>query len=246
MKNRLFPILFLFFFTTAPATALTARDIVEKSDNLPRPKTAESTVTMTIHSKGTSTEKAFTLESMEMAQNDTRTLLSFTRPSRIKLLTHTHPDTEDDQWLMMSSGKVKRISSSSKGKSFVNSHFCYEDLSPRNIDDYTYTRLPDGTVLGEPCYRIEVVKKKDALVYDKLILCIRTSDFFILQVEFFAKGKPFKRLEMHDVRPVDGILTAHRMRMIEKDGDEWTELVPDSITYNTDMPPARFNKEALR
>lgn len=231
---------------TASAFALTAREIMEKSDNLAQPKTTLSEVSMKIVTGKDAVDKAFTLQAMRLGKNDTRALITFTKPSKIKLLTHTHPDQEDDQWLMMTSGKAKRITSSGKDKSFVNSHFCYEDLSSRKLDDYEYKLLEPKKVLGADCYGVEAVRKKGPMVYDKVLLYVRKSDFFVVKVDFFKDGKYAKTLENVDIKTVDGIITPHRMVMTLADASERTELTVKSLKYNGPMDSATFNKEALR
>lgn len=242
----LFLILGIVFLLSGMAHALTAREIVEKSDSLPQPDTVINKTLMTIYTKGSVIEKEFTLESASQSKNISQALVEFIRPSKIKLLTHAFENKDDDQWLMMSSGKVKRITGGGKSKSFVNSHFCFEDLSSRKIDNYTYKKLDDATVLGTPCYKVEAVKKSGTKVYSKIIMYIRQSDYFTVQIDFFRKGRYLKRLENHDIRNLDGILTPYDMRMIEEDGKEWTNLKIESLVYNQEIDTKRFNKEALR
>lgn len=247
MKTRVsFILVTLLFFAATPSFSLTAREIMEKSDQLAQPKTTVSEVAMKIVSGKDSVDKAFTLQGLKLGKNDTRALITFTKPSKIKLLTHTHPDREDDQWLMMTSGKAKRITSSGKDKSFVNSHFCYEDLSSRKLDDYDYKLLAPKKVLGNDCHVVEAVRKKGVQVYDKVVLYVRTSDWFVLKVDFYKDGKYSKTLENFDIKTVDGIITPHRMVMTMADTSERTELTVRSVTYNGPMTASTFNKEALR
>lgn len=249
MKKFTFPLLLtccIILVLSSMAGAMTAREIVEKSDSLPQPDSVINKTLMVITTKGSVIEKEFTLESATQSKNQSQALVEFIRPSKIKLLTHVFEDKDDDQWLMMSSGKVKRITGGGKSKSFVNSHFCFEDLSSRKIDEYDYTKLEDETVLDAPCYKVEAVKKKDSNVYSKIIMYIRQSDYFVVRIDFYRKGRYLKRLENHDIRNVDGFLTPYDMRMIEEDGKEWTNLKIETLEYNKAIDPQRFNKEALR
>ncbi|MEZ4565795.1 MAG: outer membrane lipoprotein-sorting protein [Desulfobacterales bacterium] len=83
---------------------------------------------------------------MKQYDNDEdKALIQFITPPQIQLLTHSHKGRDDDQWLALSSGKVKRIVSSGRDKPFVNSHFYYEDLTSIDIDDYDYKLLGEGT-----------------------------------------------------------------------------------------------------
>ena len=193
-------------------------------------------------------DKEFEIITKKYSDDDTKALISFLKPTKIKLLTHTYKDKDDDQWLRLSSGKVKRITSSGKGKSFVNSHFCYEDLSSRDKDDYNYTLLGSETVNGEDCYKIEAVDKKGSQgkVYDKTVIYIRKSDFFAMKVDFYQKGELYKYLENFDIREVDGIKTPFKLVMSLADGQGKTEIFTTDVKYNVEIQDRKFNKEALR
>lgn len=242
----LFITCFVLIFTTVQSHALTAREIVEKSDALLQPSTASSDVNMKIFSGNNAVDKEFTLQAIRQGKNDIKALITFTKPTKIKLLTHTFPNREDDQWLMMTSGKAKRIASSGKDKAFVNSHFCYEDLSSRKIDDYKYDLLPSKKAMDTDCHVVEAVRTKGPMVYDKVHLYFRTSDFFAVKVDFFKDGKYMKTLENSDIRTVDGIITPYRLVMTMADTSERTELTVKSLKYNGPMDSSAFNKEALR
>jgi hypothetical protein len=220
---------------------------MEKSDALPEGKTVKSSVMMFIHKGDRVIEKEFTIVSKKFENDEDKTLLSFQKPTRIKLLTHSNKGSDDDQWLRLSSGKVKRIASSDKGKSFVNSHLYYEDLSSRDIDDYEYKYIGDETAVGEDCYKVESFKKKGMKkVYDKAVLYVRKTDFFVVRIDFYQKGKFHKFLENSDIQKIDNILTPFRVVMSLANGKGKTEMKVKSVLYNTDVKNSEFNKEALR
>ncbi|VVS94933.1 outer membrane lipoprotein-sorting protein [Desulfoluna spongiiphila] len=226
--------------------ALTGREVVDRSEEIASPDTATSEVVMEIQKKGKVTEKTFTLTAMDDESGEDRALIAFHKPSRIKLLTHTHKAKDDDQWLQMSSGRVKRISQSSKKKAFVNSHFTYEDISSRDVDDYAYTLLGKETVAGEPCYKVESVRTRGKKVYDKTVLYISEKDWFLRKMDYYSKGKLLKFLENKDIRTVDGILTPYEVVMSRAPEGGQTRLLLQEIRYNLPMKPTDFRKESLR
>jgi hypothetical protein len=239
----------LFFLLTLPpvAAAYTGREIMEHSDQLASPKSAESHVSMLIYKGGQPDEKAFTLFAKQYPNDEDKVLISFHKPTRIQLLTHAHKEKEDDQWLVLSSGKVKRIASADKGNAFVHSHFYYEDLGSRDIDDYDYQYLGDEKAADVDCYKVESVRKAGGeKVYDKTILYARKSDFFVVRVDFYQNGRLHKFLENFDIKAIDGILTPMRVVMTMAEGNGRTELKVEKVTYNSVIQDAKFNKEALR
>jgi len=233
-------------FLSTPVFALTGRDIMEKNEALPEADTTVSTVLMLIHKGDRITEKEFGSQSKKYQDSEDKILISFTRPTRIKLLTHAHKGADDDQWLRLSSGRVKRIASSDKGKPFVNSHFYYEDIGSRDIDDYTYKLLGEATALGDGCYAVEAIKEIGEKVYSKLILYVRKADYFIVRIDFYEENEFHKYLENHDIRTVDGILTPFSTIMTRADGKGRTELKILELEYNKGLSDSTFNKEALR
>ena len=246
MKRRWLWVLLMVLLTAQPAAALTGREIMEKSDALAKPKTTMSKVLMKIYKGGRVDEKVFTLLMKRYPNDEDKAVIAFIRPTRIKLLTHAHKGADDDQWLCLSSGKIKRIAAASKGKPFVNSHFYYEDLTSVDIDDYAFKLLGETTVAGQPCYQVEGIKQKGDKVYDKVVFDVRKSDYFVVRVDFYMDGQFHKYLENDDIKSIDGILTPYRIKMERADGNGKTELYLMGLKYNEKIPDMQFDKEALR
>lgn len=225
--------------------ALTGREIMEKSDALTEPQTAKSKILMLIHKGGQIQEKEFLLQMKQFENDEDKALIEFIRPTQIKLLTHSHKGRDDDQWLTLSSGKVKRIVSSGRDKPFVNSHFYYEDLTSIDIDDYKYELLGEGTAVDEDCYKVEGVKQVGDKVYDKVVFYVRKSDYFVIRVDFYKDGEFHKFLENYEVKEIDGILTPYKMKMELANGAGKTELILKGLKYNAEIDSATFRKEAL-
>ena len=207
MKLRCMVVCLLILCFSFPAQALTGREIMEKSDALAQPDTAKSKVLMLIHKGGRVQEKEFLLQMKQYDNDEDKALIQFITPTQIQLLTHSHKGRDDDQWLALSSGKVKRIVSSGRDKPFVNSHFYYEDLTSIDIDDYDYKLLGEGTAADAECYKVEGVKKVGEKIYDKVVFYVRKSDYFVVRVDMYKDGEFHKFLENYDVKEVDGILT---------------------------------------
>lgn len=245
MRVKIFLCL-LILFLCQPAHALTGREIMEKSDALAQPDTAKSKVLMLIHKGGRVQEKEFILQMKQFENDEDKALIQFIKPTQIQLLTHSHKGRDDDQWLALSSGKVKRIVSSGRDKPFVNSHFYYEDLTSIDIDDYDYKLLGEENAVGADCYKVEGIKKVGEKVYDKVIFYVRKSDYFVVRVDMYKGGEFHKFLENYEIKEVDGILTPFKMKMELADGNGNTELVLKGLKYNTPIDDSTFRKEALR
>jgi hypothetical protein len=83
----------------------------------------------------------------EVQKDGDKSLSIFHTPKDVdgtKMLTWTHKNDDDDQWLFLPTlKKVKTISSSSKSGSFMGSEFSYEDLGSQEVEKYTYKFLKE-------------------------------------------------------------------------------------------------------
>lgn len=240
-KTILWPLLLL----SLPAAAQTGRQIMDKVATSPEARTGHSRVEMLIHKGSHTTPKTFEIFSSTSEDGkENKTLIAFSRPSKIKLLTHSREGGQDNQWLRLSSGRIKRVTASGRHKAFVNSHFTFEDLSPRELDDYTYKKLGEGKVGDKVCDQVESIAKEKS-AYDRSVVWVGRSDHFVYRVDFYRKGKLLKSLLNHDVRPVDGILTPFRVEMRLANGRGSTELKFAAVRYNVAVKSSRFRKETL-
>jgi hypothetical protein len=225
--------------------ALTGREIMERTDRLAKPQSTRAQSVMKIYRNGELKEtKEFEMIGKKYG-DDSRALIEFLRPTRIKFLMHSYKSKEDSQWLKTSSGKPKRIAGGDRGNAFVHSHLSYEDLQGREIDDYNYRYLGDESVLDEDCYKVEAVKKTSDRIYEKIILFVRKSDHFVLAIQFFQKGRLLKYLYNYDIRIVDGILTPFKAVMYLPGDRGKTEILMKSVRYNVPVPDSTFSRAAL-
>jgi len=246
MRVKILLIFFMIMMLAQSVNALTGRAIMEKSNELTEPRTAMSRLLMLVHKGERVEEKEFTLQMKQYPNNEDKTLIAFIRPTQIKLLTHAHEGADDDQWLRLSSGRVRRIASTDKGRPFVNSHFYYQDLSSNDIDDYEYELIGEKEAVDVSCYQVRGIRVVGEKVYDYLVFYVRKSDYFIVRIDFYRDGEFHKFLENYQVREIDGILTPHRVKMERADGRGKTELVLRGVKYNADIADMTFNRDALR
>ncbi|HOP63751.1 MAG TPA: outer membrane lipoprotein-sorting protein [Spirochaetota bacterium] len=245
MKKEILLTAMLIIASCGASYAMTGREVMDRADALKQPDTVKAALTMKI-TKGKSTqEKEFNIMGKK-AGKDEKVLIMFTKPTRIKFLTHTHKKGEDDQWLMMSSGKVKRIAAGERTQPFVNSHFYYEDMKSRDIDSYNYKLTGEAKAAGFECYKVEATPKGKDHVYSKAVFYARKSDCFIVRADIYKDGSFLKYIENYDIKNVSGILTPYRAVMKMADGKGNTELKMKAVQYNRGIPESRLSKESLR
>jgi hypothetical protein len=225
--------------------ALTGREIIEKTEKLAKPKSIKNKIAMIIQKGSSVMEKEFMLYQKTYDDGD-KAMITFTKPTQIQVLTHTHKTREDDQWVKLTSGKIKRLAGGEKNQSFVQSHLTYEDMESRDIDKYDFNNTGEETVNGDVCYKVDAVKKIGNKSYDKNTLYIRKADFVIVRIDFYQKGKLVKYLENKNIKKIDGIFTPHLVTITMADDSGKTELIVKKVVYNAEIADEKFSREALR
>ncbi|MFA5570989.1 MAG: outer membrane lipoprotein-sorting protein [Sphaerochaetaceae bacterium] len=122
----------------------------------------------------------------------TSTITVFLSPASVKntrFLTRERSDGGDDQWIFLPAlGRVKRISATEGGGSFMGSDFTYADMASTTYD----TTEADHTLLGEErvnnrdAYKISSVPHKTTS-YLKTVIWVDKERFLPLRVEFYEK-----------------------------------------------------------
>lgn len=100
-------------------------------------------------------------KTMEVKGDGDKSISIFENPKDVKgtkMLTWSHKNKDDKQWLYLPSvRRVKKISSKNKSASFMGSEFSYEDLGSQEIEKYKFKWLKDAKVGSEDCYVLERV-----------------------------------------------------------------------------------------
>jgi outer membrane lipoprotein-sorting protein len=129
-----------------------------------------------------------TLEVAVAGEGD-KSLVTFSQPRDVEgtaLLTHTHVEKADDQWLYLPALKrVKRISSSNKTGAFMGSEFAYEDLVPQEVEKYRYRFLREEPCGELKCFVVESYPTYEDSGYQRLVTWIDTDEYRPWKVEFY-------------------------------------------------------------
>jgi outer membrane lipoprotein-sorting protein len=185
-----------------------------------------------------------------------RVLIRFTYPNDIKgtaFLVWEHPDAEDERFLYLPAlGRVRRIAGAEAQDSFVGSDFAYEDISGREINDYTYSWVeqdanwnsPDGQRI--PAYRIESRAKNAQARFPRIVSTIRKDNFVVVHADIHNRRNELQKI--YDVRRLDlvqSIWTLSEIVMTNAAEKTHTELVLKSVRYNTGLTEADFSRREL-
>jgi outer membrane lipoprotein-sorting protein len=170
--------------------------IVEKSDSVHsgfKDYTADGQMIL-MDSGGNKSERILSIKVLEGSKNDgDKTMMTFSKPKDIKgtsLLTWSNKNKQDDQWLYLPALKrVKRIASSNKNGPFMGSEFSYEDLTPREINKYTYKYLKKGKCGKFKCHIVDALPTDKKGAYTRQTLHLDTKHLRIQKIEYYDRKK---------------------------------------------------------
>ncbi len=183
----------------AAARGLAVAQEVKKRDTGYKDFTATAKMTLR-NAQGQSSVKEMNIKTLEAAAEGEKALIVFTAPADTKdtvLLSHSFRSKADEQWLYLPSMKrTKRIASGNKSGSFVGSEFSYEDISPQQVEKYTYKFLREEKYAGLDCFVIErYPKDAKSSGYTKQIVWIDKAEYRPLKAENYdRKGALAKTL----------------------------------------------------
>lgn len=151
----------------------------------------ESTMEMVlIDAYGAKTTRLMKGLVMEVDGDGDKSISIFLNPKDVKgtkMLTHTHKEGDDDQWLYLPTvRRVKRISSSNKSSSFMGSEFSYEDLGSQEIEKYNYKWLRDIKVDGMEGWLLERIPKTKS-GYSKMVMKVAKKYMNPVNVEYYDR-----------------------------------------------------------
>ncbi|MFW5808138.1 MAG: outer membrane lipoprotein-sorting protein, partial [Spirochaetota bacterium] len=232
LVTRIIPVLCL--LAAFPLAAQDAREIMQKNRDIPDGDSFRRSNVLLIVKSGKNEKKEFKTVSKEYGRK-VRTRMKFTYPTDMRYLSWDAPGEENQQWIKLSSGKVRKIASSEKDSPWMNSHFYREDLSENYIEEYDYRLLGEETVDGVVCHKIESVKNTGQKVYSRRIIYIGKEDYLTYRVDFFENGRHTKTLTVSGYEKIDGIQTARKLIMERTDGKGKSILYTKSVDYNVSV-----------
>lgn len=228
----------------APLTAETARQIMERHDALPDGDSFRRSSVLLVVKSGRNEKKEFVTLSKEYDRK-WRSSTSFTYPSRMGFLVWDEPGVDSQQWIKLTSGKVRKIASSEKGKPWMNSHFSNQDIAHNYIEDHEYSLLGEEEVNGTVCYKIRAEKVRGERVYSHTVIYIGKEDDLRHRVEFYENGRHTKTLDFANYETIDGVATPRKMIMSRTDGQGKSILYTKEVHYGVDVDDRNLTREAF-
>lgn len=244
MKRTVIAVIASLLILSPAFAADDALAIMQKNDALPEGETVIQKSELVVIKSGRSEKKEFSSMSKRSGRKK-RGRISFSFPTKMEFLSWDVPGEDNQQWIKLSSGKVRKVASSEKSKPWMNSHFAYDDIAESYIEDSQYKLLGEEQVNGVLCYKIEAVKVNGQKVYSKKEVFIGKEDYQAYRVNFYENGLHTKTLTMSDFQTASGITSPRCLTMERTDGKGKSVLTIKGITYNSPVSDNKLTREGF-
>ncbi len=251
LKIVLFLSMFLGLFSylsvhPALAESLTAKEILDKVDDLYRGTSSHGKMTMevvTSHWKRT-----LSLEFWSKGKD--KSLVRIIAPLKEKGTATLRSGNEIWNYLPKVN-RVVKLPSSMMSASWMGSHFTNDDLvkQSRFADDYTFEVTREGMRDGQEVVEITCIPKPEApVVWGKVEVVVRRSDYLPLVNRYYDEGLHLARtMTFSDVKTLSGrsLPTVMTLTPEDKPGEK-TQVSYDSITLDVSLNDDVFSLRNLQ
>ena len=223
-----------------------AREIVDRVENLLWGKTVEGEYEMTI----TTPRWQRTLALHAWMERPKRSFIRILAPAKEKGIGSLRIGAEMWNYLPNVERTIK-IPPSMMLQPWMGSDLTNDDLvkSSSVIDDYAHRILREEGLDGAPAYVLELLPNPDAaVVWGKIIYWVRKKDFVPLKEEFYdERGALVRVMTFSEVKPVGGrsIPTKWEIRPSDKPGNSTTFIIKSAI-YDRPIDAEVFSQRNLQ
>ncbi|WP_199610180.1 outer membrane lipoprotein-sorting protein [Flocculibacter collagenilyticus] len=208
--------------------------------------------------QGAETVRELDIKVLENTDDGDKSLIKFDFPADIKgtsLLTHPLRTKTDDQWLFLPAvNRTKRISSRNKSGAFMGSEFSFEDMTNKNVEDYTYNYITTeacsdttNSTIASQCDVIERFPVDKHSGYSKQKMWIEQADKKIYKIEYYdRKSTLLKVFTATDFKLYDNkYWRANKVEMHNVQTNNATALEYSSIQFALGLTDREFHRSSL-
>ncbi len=202
--------------------------------------------------QGQESRRQLRVQVLEVSDDGNKSLFVFDEPRDVQgtaFLIHAHREDADDQWLFLPAlRRVKRISSANRSGSFMGSEFAYEDLTPQEVEKFTYEHLRDEPCGDSTCTVTERFPVDTKSGYSRQVVWRDQTELRVRQVEYYdRKDAHLKTLTMDNYAQfLDRYWRPGEMTMVNHLTGKSTVLTWTDYQFQTDLEDGDFSQTALR
>jgi len=213
-------------------------------------KDGRARVTMTItDAQGRTREREFTILRLNTDGKDEaqKFYVYFRRPADVRemvFMVHKHVGADDDRWLYLPAlDVIKRIAASDERTSFVGSHFFYEDVSGRGIDEDTHELIK---TTNNAYVLKNVPKNASTAEFDSYTMYVHKTTFIPYLIEYEKGGTLYRTAKAEEVKDVQGYPTVVKASMADTNIGGSTVMEYSTVEYDVGLKEDLFTERFLR
>ncbi|MFQ6614875.1 MAG: outer membrane lipoprotein-sorting protein [Fidelibacterota bacterium] len=227
----------------------TGYNIAKKVDQRLEPADLTANLTMVLtNSRGKTRSNTIRSVSMNGGEKQIIWFLAPADDKGVAFLKIEHPGANDEMRLWLPAfKKVRRISSSKKGDSFMGSDMSYEDMTNRDLDDYTYKLLKEEPVNGIDCYVLEETPAPEIeSTYSKHMTWISKKDYTVVKEESYDLSGVLKKTKKIEYVTKGKYILPVKMFVEDVQKDHTTLLTFDRIEVDQGIQDNLFRERNLK
>jgi len=243
--KKIMTFIFIAAAVLSQAQEPSGKEILERIDKNMASKSIISTSKMVIHGA----RQTRTIEAKSWGMGDEKSFTEYLAPVREKGTKMLK--LEDELWIYSpSSDRTIKISGHMLRQSLMGSDLSYEDMmdNAELLEDYDAGVIGSEIIEERDCWIVELQAKTAEVNYQTRKIWVDKSRYIPLKEELYAKsGKLLKRLELSDIKKVEGRWYPHKMTFKDmlKKGDG-TEFIIVDVEFNKEIPEHIFTKASLK
>jgi len=195
MKKLIFSLIVLLLaINSTEAQDLTAKQIIEKADDLQRGETNKGEMSMTIVRP--KWERTITMKSWSKGREYSMTYI--TSPVKDKGQVFLKRESEMWNWVPTINRMIK-IPPSMMAQGWMGSDYSNDDILKESsiVVDYVHKIIGEEKVDNIVCYKLELIPKEDAaVVWGKVLKWISKDEFWQMKTEYYDEDNELIRTEV--------------------------------------------------
>ena len=202
--------------------------------------------------QGQESRRELTVRVLEVPGEADKSLFVFDDPRDVRgtaFLVHAHRVEDDDQWIWLPAlRRVKRINSASRSGSFMGSEFSYEDMTPPEVEKFTYRYLREELCGQSTCTVTERVPVDARSHYRRQLVWRDREELRVRKIEYYdRKDAHLKTLTVSTYSQyVNRYWRPAEMTMANHLTGKATVLTWSNYRFRTGLDAGAFTQTALR
>lgn len=232
-----------------PVFALDGIDLAKLIDERSLPRDMQSTMKMVLTNKKGKTRNK---EMHSISKDDNKKqIIWFLEPKDDRgfaFLKIEHDDKDDEMRLWMPAfQKLRRISSKNKSDSFMGSDLSYEDLTTRELDDYSYKIIGEEKINNIECYILESTPLAGTdTEYSRHVDWVTKMESLIIKSESYDNKNRLKKTRSTEFQMVKNYQLPLNIEVKNVQSNHRTNLTFSNIVVDQGIEDDQFRENQLK